>query len=225
MYQIPELLEFPKLKHAISTVDEGNMANWILGAERDKNKVLENKKKFFSKAEIDIKNCLCMRVVHGSNVLVADKKNTGVSMIDYTKAAVGDGVVTNEKGLYLFLMAADCLPIIFYDPKGVVGLVHAGRRGAELNIVSKATKRLREQYKTRPRDLMVGFGPAARVPEYFKDFVGECRKQLLDCGILQSRLFDCGINTMTDKRFFSHRKDANEGKKDAGRFACVVGLS
>lgn len=42
-----------------------------------------------------------------------------------------DAMVTNQPGLALAILTADCQPVLFADPKaGVVGAAHAGWRGA-----------------------------------------------------------------------------------------------
>lgn len=226
MYQIPKLSQFPKLKHVFSTVDEGNMAGWMLGVEKDKKSVSENRKKFLNKAEVDIEKCVCMRVVHGSDVALADPKSAGISMIDFKKAVTCDAIITDKNDLFLFLLIADCLPIILYNPtRNLTGLVHAGWRGAEAQVAKEAVDKLDKEFSSNSKDLIVGFGPAARVPEYYKDFVGDCRKQLITAGVSDKNIFDCGINTIVDKRFFSYRRDVVNGDEDKGRFACVVGLN
>lgn len=257
MYQIPELLKFPKLFHAFSTVPDGNMANSILGRLQNFEQVVKNREKFLSGLGIPVDSCICVWVQHKDQVKAADRKLAGKSMRDFNFAAKVDGLITNEKNLYLFLLIADCLPIIAYDPKKqVVGIVHAGWTGVDLNIVGKVVKTLRKEFRSEPRDLIVGIGPCARKESYIKenpsqrsdpkwqpfiekfegdsiatlqnlykvDFVGLCKKQMLDAGISEKNIFDCEIDTVKDKRFFSHYRDKNLPIEEQGRFACVVGV-
>lgn len=250
MYQIPKLLKYSGLYHAFSTVEEGNMANIILGKEMDGGKVLTNRKNFLYKAGIDIEKTISMGVMHGNRVLEADPKYAGTSMEQNFFVPKCDGLVTNKKEQYLFLLIADCLPIILYDPlKKTVGLVHSGWKGADFNIAGKVVNLLAEKYGSKPENIIAGFGPSARKESYIKDvvaqmndpkwkdylnringnkngvdFVGLSKKQLMVAGLVENNIFDCGIDTIKDSGFYSHFRDNGEGLPDRGRFACVVGM-
>jgi copper oxidase (laccase) domain-containing protein len=56
------------------------------------------------------------------------------------------------------------------------------------------------------------------------DNVGAVIKQLTDSGVKKKNIYDCGIDTYTDKRFFSHKRDYDSGVNDNGRFAAVAML-
>jgi len=250
MYQIPELLKFPKLFHAFSTKADGNMANSILGKVQDFSVVVPNRKRFLTKLDVSVDETVCMWVVHKDEVVIADKKWSGRSILDSNYAIKVDAILTDKKNLYLFLLIADCLPVIFFDPvKEVVGLVHVGWKGVDLEIAAKATRRLENDYNTNPKDVIVGLGPAARKDSFIKenpsqvddsewqpfidqldanhykvDFVGLCKKQIIDSGVLEKNIIDCYIDTVHDNRFFSHVRERELPLNHQGRFACVVGI-
>lgn len=47
-----------------------------------------------------------------------------------------DAVVTNVKGIAIAVRTADCIPALLYDKSsGIIGIIHAGWRGAMLGIV------------------------------------------------------------------------------------------
>ncbi len=251
MYQIPELLKYPKLFHAFSTIEEGNMANSILGKVRNFNEVVKNRERFLSKFGITMDSCICIWVQHKDEVIVADKKTAGISIRDYKFAVKVDGLVTDKKELYLFLLVADCLPIIIYDPKkNIVGNIHAGWKGVDLEIAKKAIKRMRTEFGTNPVDVVVGIGPCARRESFIKenpgqkddpkwqpymnkvgpylyevDLAGFTKKQLIDCGVAEENIFDCNVDTIKDDRFFSHFRDKEKSIHKQGRFASIVGIS
>src|SRR3989344_2780088 len=102
MYQIPQLLKLSKLIHAFSEKEDGNMANSINGRIVNFSKVYENRKKFLSKANVDLQQCVCMWVVHDDEAKIAPSREAGKSMQDYMRAVKVDGLVTNQKDLYLF---------------------------------------------------------------------------------------------------------------------------
>jgi len=250
MYQVTELLKFPKLFHAFSTKSEGNMSYFFNGNECDKDQVLENRNKFLAKFDIDINSCIALWVEHSDKILVADRKSAGISMKDKKYAIRADGLITNQKGLYLFLLIADCLPIILYDPvRGAIGLVHAGWLGVDLEIAKKGVMEMQEKYRCNPSDMVVGIGPCAHKESFIKenpsqkddprwqpfmqktegelykvDLVGFTKKQLLDAGVQDKNLFISNVDTAKDKRFFSHTREKDLPIERQGRFACVVGL-
>src|SRR4030042_6823725 len=250
MYQIPELRKFPKLFHAFSTKDDGNMANSILGKSADSKKVLKNREKFLNKIGVDIGKCVCMWVVHGHEIIKVPKKSVGVSMNDYKQAVKVDGLMTNKKGIYLFLLVADCLPIILYDPKKeVLSLVHAGWKGVDLEIAGKVVIKMQEEYANNPKEIIAGIGPCAHKESFIKeypnqkddirwepflkkinrrkyevDLLGFIKKHLLDAGVLSTNIHKSSIDTVKDKRFFSHVRECSLPIEKQGRFACVVGL-
>ncbi len=226
------------------------MANSINGVIYDSETVLDNRNRFLQKIEVDIERTVCMWVKHGDKIVEADPKRAGISMIDYHKAIKTDGLMTNKKYLYLFLLVADCIPIILYDAvRDVIALVHAGWKGVGLEIAKKAVNRMRTQYHSKPQDIVVGIGPCVFKDSFIKlnpsqkddpkwkgfikllekdlytiDLISFTEKQLIEAGVNRDNILKSGINTAKNTDFFSHvrEKDLPLGKQ--GRFACIVGL-
>lgn len=72
-----------------------------------------------------------------------------------------DGAITARHGLVLTVQTADCTPIFLYDPDNrVVGLLHAGWRGAAAGIVETALEIMSSRFGARSTQLHVGLGPA-----------------------------------------------------------------
>ena len=123
MYQIPQLKKFPNLVHGFSTRSEGDMSLRF----GQKEKVIKNRKKFLKKLNISLSDCVVMKASHSTRIITVNFPDNLV---------VADGLMTDKKSLYLFLLIADCLPIILYDPKKeILGLVHAGWRNTNNRIV------------------------------------------------------------------------------------------
>jgi polyphenol oxidase len=79
------------------------------------------------------------------------------------KEREGDFLITNQQGIGIGALTADCLPIIFYDPeKSVVAIAHAGWRGSVAGIASVVVKKMNDFYQIDPAELLVYFGPAAQ---------------------------------------------------------------
>ena len=72
-----------------------------------------------------------------------------------------DAVISDEAGICLQVVTADCVPLLFYDPsKGVAGAVHAGWKGSLARISEKTIKALQREFGCQPRNIFVGIGPS-----------------------------------------------------------------
>jgi YfiH family protein len=75
-------------------------------------------------------------------------------------ALAGDGLLTQQPGLLLGILTADCLPVILVDAKRrAVGVFHAGWRGTVKRIVEKGVGEMHRYFGTLPRDLRAAIGP------------------------------------------------------------------
>jgi len=73
---------------------------------------------------------------------------------------VGDGVVTDLRGVALAVLTADCFPILLVDTKKKnVGAFHAGWRGTVKRIVEKGVGIMRLEFGSRPEDIHAAIGP------------------------------------------------------------------
>jgi len=79
----------------------------------------------------------------------------------------GDAIVSNESGLALAVMVADCVPILLVDPpRGAAAAVHAGWRGTCARVVLAAVETMQREFKTKPSDLLAAIGPSVGPEEY-----------------------------------------------------------
>lgn len=73
---------------------------------------------------------------------------------------VGDGVVTDLRGIALGILTADCFPILLVDTKKkAVGAFHAGWRGTVKRIVEKGIGTMRLEFGSHPEDIHAAIGP------------------------------------------------------------------
>ena len=95
-----------------------------------------------------------MKQLHGENVIEVKDKNL-------KEAGEADGMYTDESEVYLGVLTADCVPILFVVPAGrLVAAVHAGWRGTLAGIALKTTRILSERYGVEPGAFEVALGPA-----------------------------------------------------------------
>lgn len=151
--------------HGFSTraggVSEGIYASLNLGFCRgdDREKVLENYRRFCAAIGADYEGLVLSNQVHGDvvrPVTTADRGKGIHSKGNYE----ADGLITDIPGLCLTIFGADCLPILLYDPaRRVIAAVHAGWRGTANGIAAKAVERMVDSYGCRPGDILAAVGP------------------------------------------------------------------
>jgi polyphenol oxidase len=96
---------------------------------------------------------LWLKQVHGTHIVNAATAQAG---------AIADGAWTNERGVVLAIMTADCLPIFLSDRKGTtIALVHAGWRGLAAGVIDAGVQSLRVPAADLVAHLGPGIGPDA----------------------------------------------------------------
>jgi polyphenol oxidase len=170
--------------------------------------------------------------VHGNRVIEA---NPG-------REPEADALFTQEDGLAVAVLVADCVPILLHDgASGAVSAVHAGRRGVAVGVVPNAVEALVGLRGSRSGVLSASIGPAIcggcyEVPAEMRDEVAAVapaayaettwgtpsldlraavRAQLTAAGV--GNIAIVGPCTRESPDHFSHRRDGV-----TGRFAGVI---
>ena len=132
-----------------------------------------------------------------------------------------DGIITNQRGVALGIYVADCCAVYIVDPKTpAIGLVHSGRKGTELGVVTNAINQMIERFASDPINMIVQLSPCIRPPHYEVDFAVEIIRQCRALGV--EYIYDSSTCTACDlNRYYSYR--AEKGK--TGRMLAVVGLN
>ncbi|MDZ7587111.1 MAG: peptidoglycan editing factor PgeF [Patescibacteria group bacterium] len=155
-FKFSNLSKYPEVIHGISNRNFGDMR---FGKGKDE-EVIKNREQFFQKLGINLSDVVVPRLAHSSiiaNVSQAEKGRGGRDT--QTALMATDGLITSEKGIYLMVTIADCLPVLLYDPTlKIIGLVHAGWRGIIGQIIPKTIEKLRI-VGAEPQNLVVGVGP------------------------------------------------------------------
>ncbi len=168
--------------------------------------------------------------IHGNEIAVIDKVGSplradrgrrGATSLRSREFPACDGIITNQRGVALGIYVADCCAVYIVDPKmPAVGLVHSGRKGTELGVVTNAIRQMIERFGSDPSSMIVQLSPCIRPPHYEVDFAAEIIRQCRALGVQQ--IHDCGICTACDlDRYYSYR--AEKGK--TGRMLTVLGLN
>ena len=159
---------------------------------------------------------LTAQQVHGNKIAIIDKP------VESDKHFAGcDGFITNQPRVAVGVYVADCCAVYIVDPKTpAVGLVHSGRKGTELGVVTNAITQMMERFGSAPAELIVQLSPCIRLPHYEIDFAAEIIRQCRALGVKE--IHDSGVCTACDlHRYYSYR--AEKGK--TGRMLALLGLN
>ena len=156
--------------------------------------------------------------VHGNKIAVLDEVEPARLLGREFPAC--DGIITNQRGVALGIYVADCCAVYIVDPKTpAIGLVHSGRKGTELGVVTNAIRQMVERFDSDPANMIVQLSPCIRPPHYEVDFAAEITRQCRALGVQE--IHDPGICTACNlDRYYSYR--AEKGK--TGRMLALIGL-
>lgn len=101
-------------------------------------------------------------LVHGTDIVYADAPR---SLAQPSQRA--DIILTDNPEVSLFMRFADCVPLLFHDPKKhVIGVAHAGWMGTVKGVAKTAIEGMRSRYGCQPENILVGLGPSIGVDHY-----------------------------------------------------------
>jgi len=199
---------------------------------------------FLDRLGVDKENIVKMNQVHGNDVCFVSLQDRG------NVIAKTDGLVAQEKGVFLTATFADCVPALFLDKnKKFFGIAHAGWRGVYKEIVKTVVEQMVKKGLNRS-DIMVGIGPSIKVCCYnintdremifknkypkmkkiiekrdgkiFLNLSGIIKLQLISCGILSENIIDCRMCIKDNiLDFFSFREEG--GTESFGLCCGVIG--
>lgn len=88
-----------------------------------------------------------------------------------------DAILSDRTDVVLSVYSADCLPILLYHPSGIIGAVHAGRKGTEAGVLRETLLSLKANFGVE-NDVTLWFGPAICGECYQVDRVLDLRYDL-----------------------------------------------
>ena len=245
MITAPELSAIEGIRHGFfdrrGGVSEGIYAssNVGLGSRDNRDHVLENRRRTAESLGIPVDHLLTLYQVHSADVVTVKKAGDA-------SGKKADAMVTNQPGLALCALSADCAPVLFADGHaGVVGSAHAGWGGAFRGVL-EATVTAMETLGAKREAITAVIGPCIAQksyevgPEFLERFVeadarndrffvpsdrkNHVRFDLPGYGL--ARLKAAGIQhcswTGQDtcgeaESFFSYRRSVLQGEPDYGR--------
>ncbi len=152
-----------------------------------------------------------------------------------------DALITQIRALPLMIKHADCQAALLYDPETkTIAAVHAGFRGLAKNIYGKTIHAMTSRFNCKPAQILAVISPSLGIdhsefihyrsefPEHlwrhqtrpnYMDLKAIAKEQLLNAGILKEHLEISSVDTFSDPRCHSYRRN-----KTASRMASLIAL-
>ena len=154
--------------------------------------------------------------VHGDRVAVLARDGE----VPRLPCSGADGIVTDRPDICLGIYVADCCAVYLVDPiRRVVGLVHSGRKGTELEIVAHAIQSMRDRFGTCSQHVIVQLSPCIRPPWYEVDFSTEIVAQCRAAGVIHVAN-EAACTAAHPDRYYSYRRE----KGQTGRMLAFLAL-
>ncbi len=246
LFQFPVLASVPGLAHAV-TSRPWNMATHT-GPHTEL--TVPRRRQICEFLGLSFERLTAPDQVHSPHVIRVTPADLGAGREGrHTALKFVDGLVCNIPGAAIMQFSADCPLVLAVDPvRRVIGTAHASWRGTVAEITIELLRVLRREFGTSPAELLAAICPcagpcayevgddvrrvaAARLPDadrFFPRVDGRLMfdlraanvDQLVRAGVRPANIHVAANCTMTDGRFYSHRREGAA----AGRFAAVIGF-
>ena len=128
----------------------------------DAERVRANRARLFTALNRPLDSSFDVWLVHSADVAYADApRDPSLESIQ------ADIILTDKPNVTLYMRFADCVPILFHDPKkSVVGISHAGWLGTVRGVCTATVKAMQAKYGSKPEDIMAAIGPSIGPDHY-----------------------------------------------------------
>ena len=217
------------LNIAVSKVSDGSMK--ITGSPNPQD-IVDNRIRFFERNNLVLTDAVLVPLTYGGDnycrysIVDGEDKSKGINKPFELEA---DGLLTQTKGLVLFLPLADCIGAVLYDPTtNSLMLTHLGRHNLEQDGGRQSVVYMTTKTGANPADIKAWLGPAADATNYpLISFAGAslhqvATRQLQSAGILSENISKSPIDTTSDDNYYSHSQFKKGKQEIDGRFAVAV---
>lgn len=247
------LLDAPGVAHAFFSreggVSEGvfESLNAGVGSGDDPDAVVKNRRRCAAALGVAPERLLTNYQCHSAEVAITDGPWR-------ESPAQADALVTKKPGLALGVLAADCMPWLFFEPEArVIGAAHGGWRGALAGVLENTVAAMESLGADRGR-IRAALGPCLRrenfevglnVLESFTAKHAEAERFFAPGRTAEKRQFDvagfaawrlkaAGVAEVDDikvctlaapDRYFSYRASRRRGDADYGRNLSAIALA
>ena len=246
LWQFERLAKEASINHFVtqrSSLSGGQEFTLSYSSHPDREVIIENRKVLAKAMGVSPRHLFLPYQVHETRIIRVHQGTTEEELRGT------DALITNEKGICIAVMSADCVPILLYDVTNqAIGAVHSGWRGTVAKILDKTLVAMRSAFGTRPQDVVAGIGPSVcresyevgtevmdavcasfgkdnNLIEYQSETKGKLdlweanRRQLLEFGVSPSHIEISHLCTVKNNDLFFSAR-----RGDSGRFAAGIVL-
>lgn len=217
------------------------------GSADARKNVVENRRRTLQALDLPDTSLVSLHQVHSAETVTVDRPwSLGAG-------PRADAMVTQERGIALGILTADCAPVLFADAEaGVIGAAHCGWRGALAGVLSACVDAM-ENLGADRESIVAGIGPCigqksyevgpefpgmfieqdpenadffvktGREGHHLFDLKGFVARHLARTRLAETHKLPC--DTFAEPaRFFSNRRATLKGEPDYGRLLSVIVL-
>lgn len=157
-------LEFPGLQAGFSARDafeDDQHFNYALYVSEEREQVLANRRQLVEQLGFSLDSWTCGEQVHQARIAEVKWADRGRGARDQETAfPATDGLLCQEKDVFLASFYADCVPLLFFSPEtGYIGVAHAGWKGTVQQIGVKMIEELKLR-GAQVENIRVAIGPS-----------------------------------------------------------------
>lgn len=170
--QFASLADVSGLRHAVTTRAGGvsrapyHSLNLGYHVGDDVARVSENRKTLAAHLGLDANVLVAAQQTHGARTHVVEASCRRRGALSWETAIPDtDALLTCETGVPLFILVADCAPVLLVDARQhALAVVHAGWRGAMARIASQTVQKMQQEFGSLPAEIRAGIGPCLCLP-------------------------------------------------------------
>lgn len=164
LWQFDTLIKEPEINHFVTgrnSSASGKEFTLSFSSSPDKELIRNNRHLLASAMEISDNRLFLPSQVHKTRIVRVTQHTEKEELMDT------DALITNEKGICVAVMSADCVPILLYDKKNkAVAAVHSGWRGTVARILEKTLHEMNALFGTKGDNIIAGIGPSVSQESY-----------------------------------------------------------
>ena len=218
--------------------------NCGIGSNDEKKNVIKNLELVSREVGCKKESLITLNQKHSNHVIFFENEKSIKNKLS------GDAIVTKIKNVAIGILAADCAPILLYEPKKkIIGCIHSGWKGAFNGVVKNTVKKFKE-LNSDLNELIAVIGPCIKKESYevkidfynrftnqnprnkyffektndnkfFFDLRAFINDEISNLGI--KNVENIEIDTFSERDFFySYRRSYIKKEKDYGRCISVI---